>query len=64
MPTFASSLGEAGGRGEDSFGARFGMVVGLCKACFKNVCGRSEIIAQGLKPLVIRALFGTTEVVP
>jgi hypothetical protein len=36
----------------------------LIRACFINSCPVLFAIPQGLKPLVFRAIFGTTEVVP
>jgi len=39
-------------------------VEGRTRECFKNGIRSSEVIAQGLKPLGILALIGTTKVVP
>jgi hypothetical protein len=36
----------------------------LSRAWIKNGGGIAAVIAQGLKPFVIQALFGTTEIVP
>jgi hypothetical protein len=36
----------------------------FAKACFKNDSSDPSAILQGLKPLALSGLFGTTEVVP